>query len=182
MATSASSSPVTRSMRSLRSRKPEPEDETCGTSPQARSAKRPRKVVKKDEGSDEEVKDIKVKKEKPSPSPKKSSPTKLRAKLTDAHPEPPRWKETYEIIRKQREGIVAAVDLMGCDAIAGMKDEVQVISDRDRRLASLISLMLSSQTKDPVTHEATMNLRRNLKGGLCLEGILGATDAEIQVR
>lgn len=40
--------------------------------------------------------------------------------------------------------------------------------------------MLSSQTKDPVTHEATMNLRRNLQGGLCLEGILSATDAEIQ--
>ena len=42
--------------------------------------------------------------------------------------------------------------------------------------------MLSSQTKDPVTHEATMNLRRNLKGGLCLEGILSARDQEIQVR
>lgn len=52
---------------------------------------------------------------------------------------------------------------------------------QDRRLSSLISLMLSSQTKDPVTHEATMNLRRNLQGGLCLEGILSATDEEIHV-
>ena len=90
---------------------------------------------------------------------------------------------------------------MGCDAIAGMKDEVQTIPEKvgnpvsltcsawcsnadvsrqDRRLASLISLMLSSQTKDPVTHEATMNLRRNLQGGLCLEGILAASDSEIQ--
>lgn len=41
--------------------------------------------------------------------------------------------------------------------------------------------MLSSQTKDPVTHEATMNLRRNLQGGLCLEGILSASDEEIHV-
>lgn len=90
---------------------------------------------------------------------------------------------------------------MGCDAIAGMKDEAQTIPEKvgslvrlacsarcssagvsrqDRRLASLISLMLSSQTKDPVTHEATMNLRRNLQGGLCLEGILAASDSEIQ--
>lgn len=42
--------------------------------------------------------------------------------------------------------------------------------------------MLSSQTKDPVTHEAVMNLRRNLPGGLSLESILNATDAEIQVK
>ena len=52
---------------------------------------------------------------------------------------------------------------------------------QDRRLSSLISLMLSSQTKDPVTHEATMKLRHALKGGLCLEGILSATDDEIKV-
>lgn len=52
---------------------------------------------------------------------------------------------------------------------------------QDRRLASLISLMLSSQTKDPVTHEAVMNLRRNLKGGLSLESLLAASDSEIQV-
>ena len=86
---------------------------------------------------------------------------------------------------------------MGCDAITGMKED-HATSDRDRRLASLISLMLSSQTKDPgepalesegsmayanftVTHEATMNLKRSLQGGLCLEGLLAASEAEIQV-
>lgn len=40
--------------------------------------------------------------------------------------------------------------------------------------------MLSSQTKDPVTHEAMMNLRRNLPGGLTLESLRGATEEQIQ--
>lgn len=31
-------------------------------------------------------------------SPRKSTPTKLRAKLEQAHPEPARWRETYEIV------------------------------------------------------------------------------------
>lgn len=56
--------------------------------------------------------------------------------------------------------------------------------------------MLSSQTKvrstfgsssslsltllqDPVTHQATMNLRNGLRGGLSLEGLLDATVDEI---
>lgn len=40
--------------------------------------------------------------------------------------------------------------------------------------------MLSSQTKDPVTHEAMMNLRRSLPGGLTLESLRAATDEKIQ--
>ena len=39
---------------------------------------------------------------KSSPSPKKSSPTKLRAKLLECHPEPPRWREAYEIASAPR--------------------------------------------------------------------------------
>jgi endonuclease-3 len=40
--------------------------------------------------------------------------------------------------------------------------------------------MLSSQTKDPVTHLATQNLRHNLPiPGLKLESLLGATVEEI---
>ncbi len=35
------------------------------------------------------------------------------------------------------------------------------------RLATLVSLMLSSQTKDPVTAEAVYNLQRTLPNGLC---------------
>lgn len=39
--------------------------------------------------------------------------------------------------------------------------------------------MLSSQTKDPVTHQATMNLRQMLRGGLSVDGLLDATPEEI---
>lgn len=39
--------------------------------------------------------------------------------------------------------------------------------------------MLSSQTKDPVTHQATMNLRRNLPGGLTVDSLLASSPEEI---
>lgn len=39
--------------------------------------------------------------------------------------------------------------------------------------------MLSSQTKDPVTHQATMNLRTMLKGGLTVDSLLDSTPEEI---
>lgn len=114
--------------------------EAAGPSTPPRSNKRPRKAsvarVKAEDGLSDSNEDVKpAKGTKASPSPRKPTPTKLRAALTDAHPEPPRWRETYEIvsavnrddpgslgehadkdfslqIRKQREGIVAAVDLV----------------------------------------------------------------------
>jgi len=46
----------------------------------------------------------------------------------------------------------------------------------------MVSLMMSSQTKDPVTHQATQNLKRNLRHGLSLEGLLDATEAEIDAQ
>lgn len=47
-------------------------------------------------------------------------------------------------------------------------------------MSTLVSLMLSSQTKDPVTHQATQNLRYNLPiPGLTLESIEQATVQEI---
>jgi endonuclease-3 len=39
--------------------------------------------------------------------------------------------------------------------------------------------MLSSQTKDTVTHQAVKNLRENLDGGLTLESLLAASPEEI---
>ncbi|KAK4701280.1 hypothetical protein P7C70_g4952, partial [Phenoliferia sp. Uapishka_3] len=48
-----------------------------------------------------------------SPSPRK--PTPFKVALDKAHPAPNRWEEAYEIIRQQREGIVAPVDTMGCE-------------------------------------------------------------------
>lgn len=92
-----------------------------------KSRKRTRTSTLKEDESDYEEEKKSVKKSPAKSRP--SSPTKLRAKLEIAHPEPPRWRETYEIvglpvssqyiqsltdvqsqIRKQRETIVAAVD------------------------------------------------------------------------
>lgn len=40
----------------------------------------------------------KSKKGAPASSPRPASPTKIRAKLEVAHPPPPRWRETYDIV------------------------------------------------------------------------------------
>lgn len=93
--------------------------------------------------------------------------------------------------------IVAPVDTMGCEQGGRERTDVPP-SDKvscevgrlwvpltnrptpqDNRLSILVSLMLSSQTKDPVTHQAVKNLRDNLQGGLCLQGLLDATPEEI---
>ncbi|KAK3078537.1 alpha,alpha-trehalase nth1, partial [Teratosphaeriaceae sp. CCFEE 6253] len=61
---------------------------------------------------------------------------------------------------------------MGCESLA---EESR--SPRDRRLQTLVALMLSSQTKDTVTAAAMKNLQDNLPGGFTLESLL-AVDPE----
>ena len=60
-------------------------------------------------------------------------------------PAPDNWQETYDIILKQRDRVVAPVDTMGCYALADADQPESV-----RRYQTLISLMLSSQTRDEV--------------------------------
>lgn len=50
---------------------------------------------------------------------------------------------------------------------------------KNRRFAILVSLMLSSQTKDQVTSEAVNNLQKVLPGGLTVRSVIDATDDEI---
>ncbi|KAL8276394.1 hypothetical protein RQP46_011192 [Phenoliferia psychrophenolica] len=119
-------------------------------------------------------------KSSPTKSPRKPMPFKLA--LEKPHPAPKRWQEAYEIIRKQREGIVAPVDTMGCEQ--GGHDRTSAppppTSTADHNLSILISLMLSSQTKDPVTHAAVQALRASLPGGvLSLATLKTATADEI---
>ncbi|EIW66237.1 hypothetical protein TREMEDRAFT_23302, partial [Tremella mesenterica DSM 1558] len=82
--------------------------------------------------------------------------------LEKPHPAPPKWKEQYDLIKRMREGIVAPVDEMPCErtSINGAADP------KTLRFHILISLMLSSQTKDPVTAQAVSNLHSTLPGGL----------------
>jgi len=82
--------------------------------------------------------------------------------------EPPaNWEEVYNITAEMRKRVLAPVDTMGCESLADASR-----SPRDKRLQTLIALMLSSQTKDTVTAAAIKNLQDNLEGGFTLESLL----------
>jgi endonuclease-3 len=66
-----------------------------------------------------------------------------------------------------RESLEAPVDTMGCERLADRD-----ASPRDQRFQTLVSLMLSSQTKDTVTAVAVRDMQSNMPGGLTLEGVL----------
>ncbi|WEL39241.1 endonuclease III [Encephalitozoon hellem] len=72
--------------------------------------------------------------------------------------------ELYFEIKRQREGIVSPVDTMGCFIAPSCHTE------EERRFRILVSLLLSSQTKDEVTHEATERLRRFLPENTAADG------------
>jgi endonuclease III len=137
-------------------------------------------------------KGTKVKKEAADPfavSPRKTSvkPIKLDLEEHEVKPAPKRWKEQLEVLTKQRKRIIAPVDTLGCEENGRdekRKDLREMVespeeSAKRARFTTLVSLMLSSQTKDPVTAEAVHNLQRNLPNGLCLDSILNATQDQI---
>jgi endonuclease-3 len=69
----------------------------------------------------------------------------------------------------------APVDSMGCERCSDPAAPL-----RDRRFQTLVSLMLSSQTKDPVTFAATKNL---IRAGLGTAAALAAaSEAEIDAQ
>ncbi|KIM61114.1 hypothetical protein SCLCIDRAFT_122907 [Scleroderma citrinum Foug A] len=105
-------------------------------------------------------------------SPKK--PKKIPQSLDVPHPSPERWKEAYDSIKEMRSRITAPVDTMGCDQ-AQWKEQ----DPKNRRFATLISLMLSSQTKDEVTDAAVSKLRTALGGSLCVDALIAADDSTI---
>ncbi|KAG6045949.1 hypothetical protein E4U39_001796 [Claviceps sp. Clav50 group G5] len=97
---------------------------------------------------------------------------------------PSNWEEMYYAVKKMRApgGTAhgAAVDTMGCERLAD-----RTASARDQRFHTLISLMLSSQTKDTVNTVAMERLKTELPaykagapGGLNLENVL-AVDAGV---
>jgi endonuclease-3 len=87
---------------------------------------------------------------------------------------PPNWETVYNVTAQMRKRILAPVDTMGCESLA---EEHR--SPKDQRLQTLVSLMLSSQTKDTVTAAAMKNLQANLDGGMCLESLLKVEPAEL---
>jgi len=117
----------------------------------------------------------------PGPSPKKrttsASPRKARPikqSLATPHPAPVKWREAYDAIKGMRSRMVAPVDTMGCDQ-AQLKEH----DPKARRFATLVSLMLSSQTKDEVTDAAVSKLRDAVGGSLTIDAIIQAEDSAI---
>jgi endonuclease-3 len=80
---------------------------------------------------------------------------------------PPNWEQVYNITAEMRKKVLAPVDTMGCESLAERNR-----SPIDRRLQTLIALMLSSQTKDTVTAVAMKTLQDNLEGGFNLAALL----------
>jgi len=80
---------------------------------------------------------------------------------------PPNWEEIYALTREMRNENVAPVDTMGCESLADRS-----ATPRDQRFQTLVSLMLSSQTKDTVTSVAVKGMQDNMPGGFNLESVL----------
>lgn len=123
-------------------------------------------------------------------SPQKQNRKKIKLDLdpSEVKPAPKRWEAQLSVLQSQRRRIVAPVDEMGCeengtdahraDSWRSQSEDPETKARRER-FTCLVSLMLSSQTKDEITAAAVKNLQLNLKDGLNLESLLAASDEEI---
>ncbi|BFZ58086.1 alpha,alpha-trehalase nth1 [Savitreella phatthalungensis] len=88
---------------------------------------------------------------------------------------PEDWEEVYELLRTQRRnGPLAPVDTMGCDAHVLAQQDPKV-----GRLHNLVSLVLSSQTKDTINAIAMTKLKTHLPGGLTVQSLLDCPAEEL---
>lgn len=122
-------------------------------------------------------------------SPKKPKP--IPQALASPHPAPENWREVYDTIKEMRSRIAAPVDTMGCDqAQRGESDpkvrpchplshESRTHSVKNRRFSTLVSLMLSSQTKDEVTDAAVIKLRAAVGGTLSIDAVIATEESVI---
>jgi len=106
------------------------------------------------------------------PPPSTPSPASARQAKTPLLLNPPDgWRPTYDLITKLRADRTAVVDRMGSEAIADDVPDGTTTAQRDYQ--TLISLMLSSQTKDTVNAATMVKLRAH---GLSVENILATPD------
>ncbi|KAF9978367.1 DNA N-glycosylase and apurinic/apyrimidinic (AP) lyase [Actinomortierella ambigua] len=90
--------------------------------------------------------------------------------------QPKHWKSVLDDIREFRRHHTAPVDTMGCERLAEVGES---IPPQVSRFQTLMSLVLSSQTKDTVTSVAVRRLQRELKGGLTIQGVLDVGHDEL---
>jgi len=84
---------------------------------------------------------------------------------------PSNWEEVLKNLREMRKNLDAPVDTMGCEQCPDEK-----ASPEDKRFQALLSLMLSSQTRDQITHAAMLRLRAH---GCSLTNILNTSDEKL---
>jgi len=84
---------------------------------------------------------------------------------------PEQWEEVYENIRQMRRHRTAPVDTMGCERAHDEDAEPHV-----RRFQCLVSLMLSSQTRDEVNFAAMERLKEH---GLTIENLLNTSEEKL---
>jgi endonuclease-3 len=85
--------------------------------------------------------------------------------------EPLNWEIVYNNILEMRKDLSAPVDTMGCEKAHDPNADPKV-----QRFQCLVSLMLSSQTKDEVNFAAMTRLKEN---GLTVENLLDTDDATL---
>lgn len=85
---------------------------------------------------------------------------------------PPNWQEIYENIIKMRTDKDAPIDSYGCE-----RCHDETADEKLRRFQTLVSLMLSSQTKDEVTYAAMERLKAR---GLSVSMIESIGKAELE--
>lgn len=106
----------------------------------------------------------------PSSTSTESNPArKRRASSPPPLAEPDGWRGTWDLIYELRADRTAVVDSMGTEAISAEGE----VSDAEREYQTLISLMLSSQTKDTVNMATMLKLRAH---GCTVENILATPD------
>lgn len=97
---------------------------------------------------------------------------------------PANWAKIYNEIVEMRAKFFAPVDSQGCESMPNTITPGLKLSDPKKyRFLLLISLMLSSQTKDEVNYDAMVNLNTGLgmkhAQGFCLEAMLNLSETEI---
>ncbi|KAH9914519.1 DNA glycosylase [Epithele typhae] len=95
-------------------------------------------------------------------SPRKPGKQKpVATALATPHPAPLRWQEAYDAIKRMRARVLKETE------------------PKNQRFSTLVSLMLSSQTKDEVTDAAVSKLREALGGTLSVDALRNADDSTI---
>mmetsp|Transcript_3667 Transcript_3667/g.11211 ORF Transcript_3667/g.11211 Transcript_3667/m.11211 type:complete len:283 (-) Transcript_3667:3-851(-) len=103
--------------------------------------------------------------------PRAAPPSAKRAKATTpVVTMPPGFKDEWRLIKELRKDRTAVVDTMGCERLADPH-----ASEKDRRYHVLVSLMLSSQTKDTVNAAVMGALKAR---GLSVKRILDETSED----